>query len=313
MKQMLQKTIVFTVVLFALFSCENVTNRPKDTATSGEIKMGVDESYQPLLEEEIFVFESLYKKTKINAYYAPEAQIVQDLLNDSIRVAVICRDLSDQEKKYFKSKTTPAFTIKVAVDALAIVLNNDNPDSLLTLSAIKRIFSGQDTSWAQINSNNKAGTINIVFDNKNSANYRYIQQDILAGKALNKNAFAADGNLGVLDYVSKNKNAMGLVSVAWLSDKRDSLENTFSNFVRLAAVSENDNPSELSDYKKPYQAWIYNKTYPLRRDVYIIKLGTRSGLGTGFAAHLAGEKGQLIVHKQGMVAAQSPVRLIQVK
>ena len=62
----------------------------------------------------------------------------------------------------------------------------------------------------------------------------------------------------------------------------------------------------------PYQAYIYDQTYPLRRDVYAIRTGSKGSVGTGFVSYLANEKGQLIIHKMGMVAAMSPVRTIRI-
>jgi phosphate transport system substrate-binding protein len=63
----------------------------------------------------------------------------------------------------------------------------------------------------------------------------------------------------------------------------------------------------------PFQAYILDQSYPYRRDVYVIRTGLKGTLGTGFASFLAGEKGQLIIHKMGMVAAKAPVRTIKIK
>jgi len=65
--------------------------------------------------------------------------------------------------------------------------------------------------------------------------------------------------------------------------------------------------------RTPHQAYIFDKSYPLRRDVYYIRTGLRGTLGTGFANHLIGEKGQLIIHKMGMLASKTPNRIIKIK
>jgi phosphate transport system substrate-binding protein len=313
MKISILRPILACAAFTAIFSsCGNNGKAPLDTPTSGTITIGVEESYAPLMDTEIYTFGALYKNAHINPYYKPEAEIVQDLLDDSIRLAVIGRDLTDEEKEYFKKKTHPAFTTKIAVDAIALIINPGNTDSLMTLSRVKDIFAGRDTTWSQVNPSSALGKINIVFDNNGSANYRYISQELLGGKPVNPNSFAMKNNAEVIEYVSRNKNAIGVISIGWISDRYDTTAQNFLQKIRVVAVSEFEAPPGSDEYKKPYQAWIYNKTYPLRRDVYVIKIGTRSGLGTGFAAHLAGEKGQLIIHKQGMVAAQSPTRLVEI-
>jgi len=306
--------LLLSALGFYAISCSNpTTNTTADTPTSGSIVVGVDESYIPMMDTEIYTFEHLYKKAHITPVYKPESEIIQDLLNDSLRLAVIGRDLTDQEKDYFKKKTHPAVITPIAIDALALIVNPDNHDTLLTLQTVKHIFSGKNDNWNQINPGNNSGTINLVFDNNGSANYRYIKEEVLKGQAITKNAYAKRSNAEVIDYVSKNKNAIGVISVSWLCDKNDSLTRTFLNKVTVVGVSEFEQPSGPGDFKKPYQAYIYNETYPFRRQVYVVKIGSRQGLGAGFAAHLAGEKGQLIIHKLGMVAAQAPTRLVEVK
>ncbi len=284
-----------------------------DTPTSGELTIGVDESYAPLMDTEIFTFEALYTKAHITPQYKPEAEVIQDLMNDSIRTAVIGRDLSEKEKEFFKQKHLPAYTTHIAYDGIALIINPGNTDTLLTLQRVKDIFSGKDSLWSQINPANNAGKINIVFDNNGSANYRYVKEEILKGQPFSTNAYAQKSNAEVIEYVNKNKNAIGVISIGWICDRTDSIAKAFLSKVRVVGVSEFEFPVDVNEYKKPLQAWIYNESYPFRRKVYVVKIGTRNGLGAGFAAHLAGEKGQLIIHKLGMVAAQSPIRTVQMK
>lgn len=311
------KKTLFPIIALAsiVMSCASGTPRSEseETPTSGKISIGVDESYIPLLDTEIYTFEGLYTRARIKPIYKPESEVIQDLLNDSIRLAVIGRDLTVQEKEYFKKKTLPAYVTQIAVDGLALIVNPANDDTLLTLQRVKDIFSGKDSTWSQVNPANKAGIINIVFDNNGSANYRYVQEEVLKGAPISRNAYAQKSNAEVIEYVNKNKNAIGVISVSWISDRRDSTALSFLNKIRVVAISEFESPSDPSDFKKPYQAYIYNESYPLRRKVYVVKIGSYNGLGAGFAAHLAGEKGQLIIHKFGMVAAQSPTRMVQIK
>ncbi|HEX4887786.1 MAG TPA: substrate-binding domain-containing protein [Luteibaculaceae bacterium] len=299
------------IVLLALMSTQ-CSNAPKDTATSGDLKVAIDESYIPLMDTQIFTFESFYQKAKVKAIYKPEAEIIKDLINDSIRMAVIGRDLTQEEKDYFKKATHPAYVTHIAVDAVALIVNPNNPINGLTMGQVRALFSGSDSTWAQLDPKAKNNLVNVVFDNQGSANYRYMRDEVLGGASLSKYCYAKKSNQEVIDYVASNPDGLGVISIAWLADKKDSLTQTFLQKIKVLGVAEFEDPSSESDYKKPYQAYIYEKSYPMRRDVYVVKLGTRSGIGTGFAAHLAGEKGQLIIHKMGMVAAQAPVRLVEI-
>ena len=56
-----------------------------------------------------------------------------------------------------------------------------------------------------------------------------------------------------------------------------------------------------------------NKQYPFIRDVYTINRETFAGLGTGFTSFVAGDAGQRIILKMGMLPATLPIRLIKIK
>jgi phosphate transport system substrate-binding protein len=63
---------------------------------------------------------------------------------------------------------------------------------------------------------------------------------------------------------------------------------------------------------KPYQAYIKTKDYPFTRNVFMINRQTRAGLGMGLVSFVAGDKGQLMILKSGLVPAIAPVRLVQI-
>ncbi len=115
-----------------------------------------------------------------------------------------------------------------------------------------------------------------------------------------------NSNKAVVDYVSQKPNAIGLIGVSWISDRDDSTAIQFLKSIRVASVSRDD------EAVQPYQAYIANRQYPLCRDVFVISREARTGLGTGFTAFVAGDKGQRIVLKSGMVPATMPVRIVSV-
>ncbi|MFI5150965.1 MAG: PstS family phosphate ABC transporter substrate-binding protein [Bacteroidia bacterium] len=283
-----------------------------ESATTGKLKLGVDESYSLMMDSQIYTFEALYQYAKVMPRYLPEADVIQDLLKDSIQAAVICRDLTDAEKKMFESKQRIVTTTKIATDAIAFIVNPENNDTSLSVDQLKAIFAGADTSWSQLDKNNKFGSIRVLFDNTKSCNARFVSENLLDKKPFPPSCFSVKTNAEVIEYVNKNKNALGVISVSWISDFHDRTSQEFLSKIKVVGLSERKEPGSAADYKKPYQAWIYEKTYPLRRDVYYVKTGLAGTLGSGFAAFIAGEKGQLIIHKMGMVAATAPVRAVHI-
>jgi phosphate transport system substrate-binding protein len=303
--------IVFLLSLMFLFSCQNY-DLNKDSVTSGKLKIGIDESYSLMMDSQLFVFKELYKHAEIQATYSAEGDIIKALMDDSIQSAVICRPLNEKEMEYFKSIQRLPESTKIAVDAVALIVNPANMDSTFSMEQLTRMFNGQDTSWSQINPASSLGKINIVFDNQKSCNERTIREKFVPSGKLPANCFAVHSNQEVIDYVNANKNAVGVISVSWISDKDDPTSMAFLEKIKVVGIIDPSNTEKPDLARKPFQAYIYDGTYPLRRDVYIIRTGLRGTLGTGFASHVAGEKGQLIIHKMGMVAANAPTRVVKI-
>lgn len=305
------KYLAITLFTLVMGGCQNY-DLNKESVTTGKLKVGVDESYSLMMESQLFVFNQLYNHADVTAMYGAEGDIIQALLDDSIQSAIICRALTDQELEFFKNKQRLPESTKIGVDALALVLNPANMDSTFQLDQLKQIFTGQITQWNQINPKSDLGAINIVFDNNKSCNERTVKEQLTGGAKLPDYCFAVHSNKEVIDYVNTHKNAIGVISVSWISDQEDPTVIENRKKIKVAGIIDPSNTDRPELARRPFQAYIYDKTYPLRRDIYVIRTGLRGTLGTGFASHLAGEKGQLIIHKMGMVTATPPTRVVKI-
>ena len=299
---------IYIIITLTLYSCSGNSNEPTDTPTSGQVNIVVDESFQQLFDTEIYTFHSLYTNAKVNTLYLPENEALQRLLNDSCKVVVMCRDLTADERKRFEQANIFPISTKIAEDAIALIVNNENKDTIMTVDRIKSVLLGKDTLWSQINKNSQLGKINIVFDNNGSANTSYMKDTLLRGASFSKNVFAVKSNPEVIDYVSQHKNAIGVLSVNWISDRDDTVTMNFLKKVKVVALAKDSSSKAV----KPYQAYIKTKEYPFTRSVYMINRQTRAGLGMGFVSFVAGEKGQIMILKAGLVPAVSPVRLVEI-
>jgi len=301
-------------VISVLTGCIGNKNKTIDeTTTRGNIRIGVDEAYQLLFDTEIYTFESLYKYSKINAAYKSEGEILNDLMNDSVRFIVTSRKLTNIEEQTLKNAHIIPKTTKIAYDALTFIVNNENPDTLLLYSQIKDIFSGKTGRWKQLNPKSRLGDLIVVFDNNKSCNTRFIRETFELKNNFPEYCFAVKSNPEVINYVEKNKNAIGIISVNWISDKDDTISHGFLKKIHVAYVGDESNTDGTGNFYKPHPGNIAEGSYPLKREVYIINRETFIGLGTGFAQFVAGDQGQRIILKSGLVPATMPVRLVQLR
>ena len=303
--------IAIWIIIAAVIAGCGSSVKIKETPTSGNIKISIDESYSLIMDSQISTFEAIYSYAIINGTYKNEVDCFTDLLNDSARLIVVNRKLTGAEEAKLNSVQIIPKTTKIAYDALAVIINKDNKDTIFTYEQIEDIFKGKLTKWKDINPSAFNGDISVVFDNNKSGNPRYFKEKFKISSKFPDNCYAVNSNEEVINYVQKNKGAIGIISVNWISDTQDTLSQKFLNKIKIAGVSDEGNTD--GPFLKPYQAYIADGSYPFVREVYMISREYFNGLGTGFVSFVAGEKGQRIILKSGLVPATMPIRLVKIK
>lgn len=282
-------------VSLCLTACGDSPKGPQDTPNSGTIDIAVDETYKPVIEQQLHVFDSSNPAARINVHYKSESECFKDYLAGKVRLILVTRELSEAEKKYCADNGIVPKSLAIARDAVAVIVNRQNPDSMLGIPQLRGILTGQYKV-----------PYNVVFDNGGSSTLRFIQDSILKGAPLGKNVFAANSNDSVVNYVAQNPNSIGIVGLSYVSSDSD-VNNTgaFTSKVTVAHIY-NDSTDE---FLQPYQAYIALRSYPLSRNLYYIKNETHQGLGTGFANFLSRDRGQLIFHHAHLFPLRTSVIL----
>lgn len=314
---MKKSAFMFCVLLLAL-SCNTKGGRINrtDTPRSGFARIAVDDCFSPILEEEIAVFTGLNTEAQIEPLYSGERQLFDQLFADSVRLLVAARDLTEAERNHIKEKLrlTPR-TQKIATDAIALIVNPLNKDTLMTLSQLRKIMTGEITKWKELNTAGKTTfdqEIQVVFDHPASSTLRFIADSIVGGKQVSERLRALNGNKEVIDYVASTPNAMGVIGVNWISNPTDSTKLSFDKKIRVLSLSRSEVATPDNSYK-PYPAYLAIGHYPLVRDMYVILTDLRETLPAGFVSFIAGDSGQRIILKAGLVPATRPTRLINVQ
>ena len=279
------KVSLFAIALSMMDSCDQHVRTDLDTTNSGTINISVDESFKPVIDSEIKVFEALNPKAKVIAHYKPEADCLRDLAYDSAtRMVIVTRGLTDKEEQFFQDslKFIPSYNV-IAHDAIAVVVNNNSEDSFITMNKIRALLQGSSSDKEK-----------IIFDGLNATStVRFAVDSILKGKPLNnEKVMAVKNSQAVIDYVETHDDAIGFVGVSWIGNKGDTTQLSFLKKIKIASVECTACGSDI--FVKPYQANIILKRYPVTRDLYYILKENYEGLGSGFANFMSLERGQLI-------------------
>ena len=151
-----------------------------------------------------------------------------------------------------------------------------------------------------------------IFYFANAGNPRYFKEKFSLG-SFPANCFAAKNNAEVISYVEKNKNAVGVISVNWISDPADTVSHNFLKRFKVVGIALEGDNNPGTKFYRPFPGYIAEGSYPFTRDVYCINRQPYTGLAHGFSSFIAGEKGQFIVLHAGLVPAAMPVRIVEIK
>jgi len=278
-------------VLFT--GCHSRPRIQQETPLSGTIHVSVDESFKPVIDSELKVFESSFPDARVLIDYKAEAACLRDLSNDSVRMVIVTRGLSLAEERYFRdSAKTPVISGILAYDAVALVVNNHSHDTVMTMDEVKDLLEGNDKKKREAVMDGVSATSTV----------RYAMDSILKGRALGKNVVAARSSPQVISYVADHPDAVGFVGLNWIGDQEDSLELAFMKVIKVVAIKCERCTDKPFVY--PFQANIVYGKYPMVRGLYYILKENWSGVGNNFVNFLVNERGQLIFKRAYLVPAR---------
>lgn len=298
----------------------------KGSYSRGSATIYCDEGFKNILDEEIEVFEYTYPEASIIPYYVSEVEAIDALLDGKTQAAITTRELTKEQVKMIRAKQKRiARSHCIAVDAVALVTNKDNPVATLSMEEIGAILKGEVTRWNQLGWNDTT-SIKVVFDNPGSSTVKFMRDKFIGAKGnFGANIYAEKTNGEVVDIVKKNPSALGIVSVSWLGEnlqgaakvpvkeryeklqnQNDTIATTLTTEINILKVRENDNPVGF----KPYQLYINSGEYPLFRKVYMLTTASNASLVHGFYSFVTGFVGQKIISLTGIMPYNVHARVV---
>ena len=310
------------IMAAAMTSCLKYEKDPH-SSTSGTTTMVCDNTFENIFRQEVDVFEYQYPDAHILVRYATQAEAFDSLFSLNTRSIVTSRDLTDQERRALKAKyknernaNVNVRSKKIAVDAVAFIVNPKNNVEKLTVGELADILSGETSQWNDLQPSER-GKIKVVLDKSGSSMATYLSDSLLQGRPLGPTVFAAGSIAEVFEVVEKDPDAIGVLGVSWITSDMDSADVSKEE---LAESVLNDDPVQgatltqrvkvLKVYRpgqaqayKPYQKYIFDGSYPLFRQIYMITTASPSNVGGGFYSFVTGPIGQKIIMKTGILPA----------
>ncbi|HEX5001930.1 MAG TPA: substrate-binding domain-containing protein [Bacteroidia bacterium] len=286
--------LVFISILIIgiLGSCNRDKVPEKDTPTAGIITIAVDSSLKDLIDQQVFVFNSLYKYATVLTEYNPGEVAYSRLRSDSIRMVIGYREADPADSAWFLNIKIHPRTHMIGADAMVLVCNKLCSDSVLTLDQLRERFL-TDSSTSKLTPKRK-----LLFDNPKSSIPKLFLEKLGITNIHPSNSFAFQNVHDVIDYISSDTMAIGVIPYSSL------LSDTTlpgPNAKVLGVADSTGGAGVVPTFKT-----LSKRTYPLILGIYILSREARSGLGTGFTAFVNSDKGQRIILREGLAPADMP-------
>ena len=285
--------MIGVIFYFLLAACSGKkTGKSYDNPKSGTIHISVDESFKPVISEQIKVYESSYPEAHIIPEYKSEVECLKDIQKESTRMILISRGLTRAESQFFVNKLnySPQYD-KLAYDAVAVIVNTQAKDSVFSLKKLASLLS-TDQPGKQL----------IVDGNNATSTVKFLQDSVLHGMTFGSGVRAVKGSKAVLDFVAANRDAIGFVGSSWVGNDQDPDQVAYFDKIKFALIE--CKTCEPGTYAKASPSTILYKQYPLVRPLFYVLKENYTGLGSAFAGFMGFERGQLIFRRSYLVPAK---------
>lgn len=314
-----------TLAALCLSSCDDKRRTDVSSAT-----LVCDNSFQNIMEQEIDVFEYVYPKNFILCRYVPQAEAMDSLFKGDTRTAVVGRDLTKDERISLKKKYPNLRSMKIAVDAVALITNTENKVDMVSLKELCDILEGRTTRWDELSPLGADRAINVVFDDPGSGLATFMRDSLMNGAKFGPNVTAAGSVDSVFSFVQEHKSALGVIGVSWLTRDLEMESVTMDERVKDLQSDEAVVGQDINDRMdasgvnvlavmnsearacKPYQQYIYDGSYPLTRPIYMITTGSTIGAVGRFYTFVTSSEGQKLIMKTGILPARMQVNVYEV-
>jgi phosphate transport system substrate-binding protein len=235
-------------------------------------------------------YQSEHPDVRISVTGGGSGTGIASLINGTVGIANASRSIKDEEITEAKSKGVNPVEHIIARDAIAVIVNPENPVSKLTLQQISDIYSGKITNWTEVGGEDRP--IVKLSRETNSGTHVYFLETVLRlGSKEDKTLFSMDTLLlpsseGIISEVRDNPNAIGYDGLGYVPDD-----------LKMIAIAKENRGA----YVLPSIETVNDKSYAIARDLYMYTDGEPTGLIKDYLEWILSAEAQEIVAELGFV------------
>ena len=287
--------IIFLLSSFILTSCGSADSSADVTSDSSAqyIENKGSDTIVNLALAWAETYQAEHSDVRISVTGGGSGTGIAALVNGTVDIANASRKIKDEETTEAQANGVTPVEHIIARDAIAVIVNPNNPVSELTLQQISDIYSGKYTNWTDVGGEDRP--IVKLSRETNSGTHVYFLETVLRlGDKENKTLFSMDTLLlpsseGIISEVRQNPNAIGYDGLGYVPDD-----------LKMIAIAKEAG----GEYVLPSIETVNNKSYAIARDLYMYTNGEPTGIVKEYLDWILSEEAQQIVADLGFVPAK---------
>lgn len=238
----------------------------------------------PLVQKEAESYMKGDSKRSVTVVGGGSGVGISALIEGSTDIAMSSRKIKFDEKKKINEAGKTSKEVIIAYDALAVIINPNNPVKNLTREQLSDIFTGKISNWKEVGG--KDMPIVTYSRETSSGTYEFFKESVLKNKNYKNGIMSMPATGAVVQSVSQTPGAIGYVGLAYLNSK-----------VKAVAVSYDGG----KNYVEPTKANALNKTYPIVRPLFLYYTLDKKNVAEPFLNYILSGEGQKIVSGIGYI------------
>jgi len=268
------KVLLKTIPILGLFLLNGSLMAQAKLVIKGSDTLGA--KMIPKLAE---AYENKNPGTKFEIAAEGSSTGIAAIIDGTAHIGMSSRELKGKEKASAGANGVYLHKSVVAMDAVAVIVNQSNPVKMLSLKDVERIFTGDNSNWSSVGG--KSGTISAYTRNTSSGTYAFFQKFALASRDYGSSTQKMAGNEQIATEVANDINGIGYIGLAYIGV--DGIKVVEVDGAAASVQTANDG------------------TYKLARGLNCFTNGKPSGLAKKFLDFVMSKEGQLIVASSGFV------------
>lgn len=212
------------------------------------------------------------------------------LINGTVDIANASRKIKSVERETALDNGANPFEIVIARDAIAIIVNLENPIDHLTLQQISSIYSGEINNWKEVGGEDRP-IVRLSRETNSGTHVYFLDEVIRLGEDDNSTLFAQNTLLlpsseGIGAEIRQNPNAIGYDGLGYVTEEM--------KVIGVASAAE-------EPFIFPSAETVNNGDYPIARDLYMYTNGAPEGIVKEYIDWILSAEAQEIVTELGFV------------